>query len=185
MKFLFNRKIAGLIAVIIVVVATVGGVNGSVSRLAGDVERLFYDGMYHQSDGYLQPSINSQIEKQADAALGLATLLQRFPGLKDASDALLSARLELLDSRGISDKCRDRLVMDRAFAALAEAARLSVEISEREIDAVEQHWNAYQGASTFIEVTLAPAYNDKVDEFYNQRSFLAALINSTAPEHYR
>ena len=185
MSVLKNRKIAVLVAVVVIVVATFFGVNASVSRLTGDIERLFFDGVYIESEGYMQPSINSQIAKQADAALNLATLLQIYPGWESASEAGLNARRVLLDAEGISEKSRAQHEMEQALVILVEATYRSTELGEREIDAVAQHWKSYQGASGYIEGTLAPDYNNKVDEFYNQLSIIAALITGIAPEYYR
>ena len=179
-----NRRFAVLITVVVVVLATLFGVNKSLSRLSRDIEVQFYDGVYLESEGYTQPSIDFQLEKMSTAALNLATLLQGHPELTSAAEDLLLARRTLLDAESIRYKGRDLLWMDGIFATLVTLAGRVTDLSEREVDAVAEYAQAFESASIFVYGTLAPSYNSKVDGFYNERSTIAALVSNKAPEYF-
>ena len=185
MAFLKNRNIAVLIAVAAIVLATLFGVHRSLSSLSGDIERMFFDGVYLESEGYKQPSINSQIERMSAAALDIASLFQNHPDLNAASEAVFETRRELLNAESFSDKSRALTNMENAVVVLVSTVSRKADSSERDFEAAGQHWRTFEGASSYIEDTLAPAYNSKVDSFYSQRSLIAALISGTAPEYFR
>ena len=184
MKALKNRKIAVLISVVVIVLATLFGVNKSLACMSRDIEQMFYDGVYLKSEGYTQPSLDSQLEKISAAALNLATLLQDHPELTSAAEDVLWARRTLLDAESIRYKGRALLWMDGIFTTLVTLAGRMTDLSEREVDAVAEYAQTFEGASTFVYGTLAPSYNSKVDGFYNERSTIAAFVSNKAPEYF-
>jgi len=145
---------------------------------------MFFDGVYLESEGYTQPSIDSQLEKMSAAALNLATLLQGRPELTSAAEDVLWARRALLDAESIRYKGRDLLWMDGIFTTLVTLAGRITDLSEREAEAVAEYARTYEGASTFVYGTLAPSYNSKVDGFYNELSPIAAMVSNKAPEYF-
>ena len=185
MKFLKNRKIAILITVVVAVAATLIGVNRSLSRLSRDIEQMFYDGVYLESEKRQQQSIDSQIEKISATALNLATLLENHPGLESESASVLNARKDLINAGSIRDKGSALSKLENAFNGLVTATDSIPDLGERESAALAEHRKTYDGASIFIEGSLAPEYNSKVDDFYRDRSFFAALISRAAPDYFR
>ena len=177
MERLRNRRTAVLLTIVVAVLATLVGVHRSVARASGDVEQLFYDGVYLESEGYTQQSINSQIEKMVSSALNMATLLQNNPALTNEVSAVIQARRLLYEAHSISDKSRVVADLKNAVSRLVAAASGMPEFSEPD-------WRTFEGASDFIDNTLAPAYNSKVDGFFQEQSFIAALIGRAAPEYY-
>ena len=184
MKFLKNRKIAVLITVVVAIIATFIGVNMSLSRLSRDIEQMFFDGVYLESEKRTQQSIDSQIEKLSATALNIATLFENRPGLENESASVLNARKELINAVSIRDRGSSLSKMENAFEILVAAADKIADLNERESLALADYRKSYEGASYFIEDTLAPEYNGKVDDFYNSRSFFAALISRAAPDYF-
>ena len=70
-----SRKIALAVTVFVIVASTLFGVGRDALRISGEIEACFYGGVFVEDGGYLQPGIASQLDRCADAALGLASLL--------------------------------------------------------------------------------------------------------------
>ena len=152
--------------------------------MSREVEELFFDGVYLESEGYLQPSIDSQIERIVAASLNVATILQNNDAYASEAEAIIEARRDLLNATSIKEKNRALLILDNSLKVLAIAIDQNSDLSGREHEALAQHLQRYEGAYTFILVSLAPSYNSKVDEYYDQRSFIAALFSGIAPERF-
>ena len=177
MVFLRNRKIAVLIAVVVIILATLFGVGRSLSRLSRDIESMFYDGVYLESEGYTQPGIDSQISKHADATLGLATILTNYTELRDDAEFVLTLRRELLDAESIGDKSLAFWRMSSYVYSLTQAAS-NVNLTDRDLDAVSQYSSTINGAETFIR---GAAYNQAVTLRWNEQSFFARIIGMFVP----
>ena len=177
MGFLKNRKIAILIAVVVAVLATLFGVHRSLSRLSGDIERMFYDGVYLDDERYTQPGIDSQISRHAAATLDLASVLVNYPELKDSAEEVMQLRRVLLDAQGIGDKSLAFWAMSRYVNSLIQAVA-SVDLAGRDMEAVSVHSRTISGAEGFIR---GAAYNQRVSERWNEQSALARLIGAFTP----
>jgi len=169
-----------LITVAVVIIATFAGVYVNLSRLSRDVEQMFYGGVYLESEGYLQPSINSQLERQTDAALGLAVIMRNYPELTVGVERLLSTRNDLLDAEQISLKGMLSINMQGEFYSLLHGAR-STDLSERDLDAATQLYETFSGSQTFVARNAGPAYNDMASRLRHEAGFPANLISMIIP----
>ena len=177
MGFLKNRKIAVLIAFVIAVLATLFGVHRSLSFLSGDIERMFYDGVYLDDEGYTQPGIDSQVSRYAAATLDIASVLVLYPVLSDSAEEVMQLRRVLLDAQSIGDKSLAFWTMSRYVNSLIQAAA-GVDLSERDMEVVSVHSRTISGAEGFIREA---AYNQRVSERWSEQSALARLIGAFTP----
>ena len=173
MSALKNRKIAILITVVFAVLATLFGVHRSLNRLTRDVEEAFYNDVV--VDGQRYPGVSYYLNERADAALGLGTILEKYPELTGGTGALLSARSELisaLESESIPGAHSANERMQQAFVALIENAR-KLDLQERDETAVDRFSSSYNGAQAAISGSL---YNRKVTSYMDDASFLTHLL---------
>jgi len=177
MMVLKNRKVAVLITIVVAVLATLFGVNRSLARLSRSIERMFYDGVYLESEKYTQPSLDSQIAKHTDATLGLATILTNYSGLHDDAEFVIALRRELLDAESIGDKSLAFWTMSRYVNSLVQATA-EVGLSARDSDAVSQYSSTINGAEAFIR---GAAYNQAVSKQWNEQSSIARAIGLLLP----
>ena len=184
MKHLKNRNIAILITAIAAFISMQVCVRRSTDRITNEIEALFYDGIYVQQDKYTLPSINSQLERIVATALNTATLLQSRSEFEESTELLLQERRNLLTAEGIDKKSLALADINQAFHALVAAAFASTDLTAREIDAITQYLQTFEGAYTYINTTLAPAYNSIVDDFHSERSILAELVYRRSPDHF-
>ena len=166
-----------MITVVVAAVATLIGVNRSLTRLSRDIEQTFYDGVYLESEGYTQPGIALQLNNHANATLGLATILINYPELRDDAEEVLRLRRELLDADSISDKSLAYMMMSRAVYSLTQASS-EVDLSERDMEAIAQYSSTITGAEIFIRDS---AYNQTLSSRWNEQSFFARVIRFLAP----
>ena len=177
MKFFQNRKLAIFITVVVVIFATLFGVGRSLARLSKDIEQMFYDGVYLESEGYTQPGIALQLDNHATATLGLATILIDYPELQDSAEEVLRLRRELLDAESISDKSLAFLKMSTAVRILAQAS-IEANLSARDMEAISQYTSTIDGAETFIGNS---AYNQALSLRWNEQSFITRMISFLIP----
>ena len=196
MKFLKNRKIALLITIAIIVFSTLAGVHLTVSNGTQAVERLFYDGIYLENEGYTQPSIDEQLTGIAENTLALAAILLNYPEHEEVAGQLLSARRGLLDAQRIAEK-------GPAYDALQTVYRqydwteLEAQISDRRIfDVARTSLSTVSGAMIFIAEYfdaslinpprgnvrgLSARYNGEVTVFIDGQSALTRVIGAFVP----
>ena len=177
MVLIRNRKFAVILTVAVAVIATMLGVYRTSVRDTRNVESMFYDGVYLREEGYTQPGIASHLRNALNAALGLETVTSGYPGLADKVGALTLARRDLLfaaDIRAISEAFSE---MTASFAELFAAA-MGENLSERDMDSSAMYNSAFSGASFAMS---ASSYNDEVDGYLNNRSFIARLIGMIVP----
>ena len=170
MRLFKNRKFAVSISVVIVVLATLLGVRGSLNRLARDVEVVFYHG---DDDSPAQLGIETHLANRLNSALVVMSLMGRYQEVADEVEALTLARRLLFDSNNISDKYSANESMQSAFAALVEKAGM-LELSAQEVAAISQHTSDFMGAQTAI---LNSRYNQKVQSFMDDSSFFVRLLS--------
>ena len=176
MNLLKNRKFAALIAVVVIIAATVFGMNRSVTRAVNDIERVFYDGALN-AQGFREPSANAQLDRIAAEALGLATLLQNRPELDAYTQAVLVARRVFMDAQSVSEKIDAYWGLYMAFVELVHAAD-AIDLTEREQDGLEAHVQAFTGAHAIL-AREGQRYNDLVIEL---RDDMAIWVRRMIPD---
>ena len=177
MKLLKKRKFAILLTIIVAIIATMIGVYSTSVRYTRDVEAMFYSGVEHKGEGYTQPGISSHLDNCVNAALNLATVLEKYPELAGKSEDLLSARRDLLAAVKISDKSSAYINMRTAFNDLLNAA-VSVDLTERDMTATAQHFLLFNGAANAMSNSR---YNEEVVGYLNGRSALMRFIGTFVP----
>lgn len=181
MELLRNRKIAILITVVAAILATLLGISGTANRDSRDVEAMFYNGVYLKDEGYTQPGIDSHLNNAANAALGLATILEKYPELESQAGELIRARWDLIASAGIGEKSAANLEMCDRFYNLLDATVntwLSVPITDRDSDALAHYSETFRSASNTIS---SSRYNDEVAAYLGSRSFIVRVIGIIVP----
>ena len=163
MGLLKNRKFAVLICVVVVVLATLIGVRGSLNRLARDVEAVFYDSF---------EGIDLHLNNRLNSALGFASLMQKHPVLESEADALVLARRMLLDAKDIKDKFAANESMQRAYVELSDRAG-GLELSQNEKGDIERYSSTFFGAYAAIQNS---PYNQRAQSFMHDASFFAHLL---------
>ena len=106
-----------------------------MERASREVEELFYSGV--EVDGYLHPSIYSQLQKRCDAANGLISLGRKYD-LSTESDALAEAREYVGYSSSPSGYYYNDVDLETAFDALC--AKLSeCELADRDREMMDEY----------------------------------------------
>ena len=156
----------------VVVLATLLGVRGSLNGLARDVEAMFYDGVYLKDERYTQPGIDSHLSNRIDAALNLATLVEVYPELTGDTEALLSARRALMDASSIRGKYSENEKLQRAFLVVADKAK-GLNLSEGDQAEVESCLSSFSDAQTAIQNS---GYNQQAKSFADSASFFVRIL---------
>ena len=185
MKVLEDRKIAVFITVVIAVAATFFGVNKSLKNLYRDVEDLFYNGVYLVDQKYTEPAVYAHIEDCARNALGLATLLQDEPELARYAREVIEARRKLYDAKDIASISAEYSKMGISFDSLVNTAQ-SVNLTEREIEAITQYNASYNGARGAVANS---SFHEKTTQYSGSVSLIAKLVavitpNKPPEKHY-
>ena len=184
MDFSTNRRLAVIILIIVICVFTLVGVNRSLSALASDISKGFYDGVYNDSEGYLEKSIQSHLNNRIDAANGMITM--DVPAASDELDALRQARYALMNGETVKDKYEANVLLtecsERAYEALTASS-----LTDEQATMLGHYISTLRSADKAIEKL---SYNDKVDEFYNKTlktfpvSAFRVLISVDGPEYF-
>jgi len=172
--FLKNRKFAILLTIVVAAAATLLGVRATAGNKARKIEAMFYNGVYIESENYTQPGIEAHLESCLSAALGAATMLEKYADLEDDAKILVAARRELLSASSVKDKDMANELMRDSFANLMRKAK-TADLAQRDSDAAAQHYKAYNGALGAIQNSR---YNDKVDEYFMGQSAIAKILSS-------
>ncbi len=177
MELLKKRSFAVTVSVILIVIATLFGIHKSLGSEVKKIESQFYDGVYLESEGYLQPSIERQLEKRMDAANGLASVATNYASLSKETSALREARNALLDTDEIPAKYSANETLQKAFDEL-RAALLRQDLTERELTMIESYSRTMEGARSVIS---ASEYNNSVAAYYKTvRKFPVNILKSLA-----
>ena len=164
MSILKSKPIAIIIAAVLVIGSTFLGAKISLEKEAREVMDLFYEGVEY--DGYVHPSIYSQLEKRADAANGLTSVARSY-GLESDCDELTEARELLFYSSGANGYYHFDQELEKAFNVLKNELE-NIELSEREAQAVENYVSIFENAKHVIDNS---GYNDAVREFYRDEVY--------------
>lgn len=178
MKLLKKRSFAILLTIVVAILATLLGVYKTSVRDTREIEAMFNDGVYLADAGYTQPGIATHINNCADAALGLATITEKYPELAGISGELILARRELLSATSIRDKGHAYSIMTLCYYDLYSTAALNANLSERDINAAEQYSSTYAGARSAV---AASGYNGEVMRYLDGRSALVRFISAFVP----
>ena len=172
-----NRKTAVLITVIVIIAATLFGVNRSLDRFTRDTEAMFYDGVYIEGAGYTQPGIAAQIDRYTDATLGLTTVLINYPELHDSAEVVLEQRRAVIGAESISAKgLAFRLLSGNVYSLIKAAG--NVDLRQRDIEDVSYFSATIDGAEAFIRDS---AYNHTVSKLLNEQIFITRILRRFLP----
>lgn len=176
MELFKNRKVAAGILALVIILFTILGINRSLWSLSSSIEDLFYDGIYNSDDRYNAPSISSQLDKRINAAMGLITVGNHYEALASQTEALRSARIELLDAKTLPAKYAANEKMENTYPELLHALASYSGLSSEDKAAVESYASTLSGAQAVIENS---SYNEKVQEYYNEtiRAFPLNILN--------
>lgn len=159
MSLLSKKPIAILVAVLIILGSTMTGARLSLEKESRQIEELFYSGV--DVDGYVHPSIYSQIQKRSEAANGLLSVGRSYELAAECED-LSQAREDLGYSGSVSGYYYNDTELEKAFDALkTELDKCS--LSERDAKAVETYASTFKNAGNVIANS---GYNEAVREFY-------------------
>jgi hypothetical protein len=161
MSNLKKRSTAILIAVIVIIFGTLFGVHRSVNKETANIEARFHDGVYLKDEKYTQPSIQSQLDKRADAALGLLSVANKYVFLQEMTQQLREAREELLDAGSIIGKNAANEKLENAWKQVYETLTAH---GDDVPASVEGYISTLKGAQSVIEKS---SYNENVRDFRN------------------
>ena len=182
MTFLKKQSTAICITVIVAVLFSFIGCSLSLSRQAGKVEEMFTAGVYLEKDSYMQPSIQSQLDNSADAALGLITVCNHYSQLQLESEALREARNDLLDAECPDEKYLAYTHYYKSAIAVIELLKngevitdgeLIVRLTEDDFEAFKSYASTITGANGVIEKS---EYTSRVTEFIRTKKAFPANI---------
>lgn len=184
MTFLKKQSTAIIITIVVAIVFSFIGSTRSLSKLSGEVEAMFTEGVYIEDENYMQPSIQSQLDKRIDAALGLMTVANHYPELEDEVKPFRGARGELIDAVETSRKFLANEALSKTGADLI-AALDTVELSNDDSEAADSYISTFNGSQGVIEKS---EYNGKVSEYIRTaQAFPANIFGFLAhkPEYFQ
>ena len=173
MNTLKDRKLAILITIMIVIVATALGVYKTSYSYTKKIESGFYN---DAMSGGRATCINSYLDNCASYAKGLATMMAKYPALADKSEALMLAQRELLDAATITLKESANARMVECFKALSSAAAGSVLTDERDAEALAGYSSDFYNAQRLIGQS---GYNDTVTAYLDGRSPFMKIFDAS------
>lgn len=154
-----KRSFAILVAAAVILFGTLFGVHRSLNRETAKIEAQFYNGVYLKEEKYVQTSIQSQLDKRADAALGLLSVANKYVFLDDMTHKLREAREELLGAETIAAKYEANIKLENAWKQVYETL---IAHADDVPAAVESYVSTLRGAQGVIEKS---DYNRLAAEF--------------------
>lgn len=167
MKFLKNKIVATVIAVVVVISAGLISAKTGLDRAIRDVEMLYYDGVEAEAGGYLRPSIDSQMRVKYNAVNSILGILSGYEELASVTEDLEDARDYVygnfnnyddytIDSMGWANQELET-VLTRLRLEMAR-----VDFTEREQEMLSQCLSDLEGAQSMIDQS---GYNEAVRTF--------------------
>ena len=164
-KALSNPAVAVFLALVLIIASTLISVNIKLGAKSDKVIDGFYDGVKY--NGYVQPSVSSQLKNIMDYAAGLVTIANNY----DVSGELIDeAQNQINALRGTMSTSRDNayFIYERYQALIQSVDSLSYalgtqSLSERDQSGVEQYLINITGAMSTID---GSGYNESVRDFY-------------------
>ncbi len=148
-----------MIAVFIIIFGTLIGVHRSVNGETSKIEAQFYNGVYLKADKYAQPSIQSQLDQRADAALGLIAEAKSYVFASDVTDQLRASREVLLNAETLAEKYEANMGLENAWKQVYETLAAH---ADDLTPAVQKYVSTLSGAQSVIEKS---DYNRLATEF--------------------
>ena len=194
MTFLKKQSTAICITVMVAIVFSFIGCSLSLTKQGNKIEEMFTVGVYRDTESYVQPSIQSQLDKSADAALGMITILNHYPQLKLEANCLTEARRDLLDAEEIDWKYVNythfyksaKIIIDLLDSgSVVTDGETVVTLTEDDYEAFKSYAGTITGANGVIEKS---DYNKKVTEYVRTaKSFPANIfgIFADGPEYFQ
>ena len=166
MSLLKNR--AFVIPMAIVIILAVGVIT-AFSDLKSDIrktEKLYYDGVKAETGSYLRPSIYSQMNVKISTANSILGIINAYPELEEAADALREAKDHVFNCTGAYDEDTIRNMGWANEELLQAVTKLKADMEgvsfpEREQKELERCLKDLDGAQSVIE---ASGYNEAVRE---------------------
>ncbi len=180
MTFFKTRRGAVCVLVLVVIFATVLGVNRSLASLSSDIEDMFYNGV----DG--ETPIETYIENRINASKMIVLIADNYPELKPLRDELYDAYNNLYEADGIGAKYSANERLQAAFEALYEALIETDTLSTRHYEDASSYADTINNT---LDKIRRSSYNDKVDEYETVVSSLPVslfrlVIFADAPERF-
>jgi len=178
LKLLSNRAVAILIAVVVVFSATLFGVYKTADKQTREIEAMFFDGVYRADWGARQASAYSHLVNMANAALGLAVILEKYPELSEFAEDFLSLRRDFLATESIDEMLTLRIHMwhlSRVIFSLDE--EIAVFVTEKDFSDIAQYVDTITGAWYSSDA----GYSGKVEEYLESRSNIISLLSLVFP----
>ena len=166
MSLLKNRAFVIPLAIVIILAVGVITAFGDLKSDIRKTEKLYYDGVKAETGSYLRPSIYNQMNVKISTANSILGIINEYPELDEAADALRTAKDHAFDCTGAYDENTIRN-MGWANEELLQAveklksALEDVSLPEREQNALDRYLKDMDGAQNVIE---ASGYNEAVRE---------------------
>ena len=161
MEFFKKRTGAILVAVAIMSLSTLYGAHRSLGAACQEVTDSFYSGVYDESWGTTRTSINSQLTKRQEAALGIISIASSFQELDEYTENLRSSRNNLISAKGVSDLHDANFALEDDYKNLISALS-GVELSDSQRESVNSYSSTFKGAQNVID---SSGYNEAVRNF--------------------
>jgi hypothetical protein len=174
LKLVKNTKFATALAAAVCILSMFIGTNKSLAGLAKRVEGQFYSGVVHGTDGYTQPSIDSQLQVSSDAALGLVTVAKNYHGLADRANDVASVRDMLIRSNRIDEKSDLNSALSPDVTLLYDAMADEA-LSERDRGIADAYYKDFYSAQVFIG-QLAEGYNAEVANYNKYANSFPTIV---------
>ena len=178
MKLLRNRAVAIIITIVVAFSATLMGVYRTADKHTREIEAMFYDGVYRSDWGTRQPSAYSHLTNIANATLGIAVILEKYPEFTEIAEELLLIRRDFLATESIDEMLTLRIHMwhaSRVFLSLIEEDAGIV--TEKDINDIDHYVSTITGAYYAGD----GGYSDKVEEYLEGRSAIISLLSLVFP----
>lgn len=160
MKLVKKRRLAVIIAVVIVLLSTLFGVHRSLIELSYKVEELFYTGVDKSGIG-----IDDDLLKRLEYSYNLVSYARKYGGCETEADAVLSAREQLSAANSPGAKYSANSELTNTALALYDKLNEG-SLSEKDFTYVKSQYNNLLSRNDTI-AHEAGLYNQKVREFNN------------------
>ena len=186
MKIINNRRTALMITAAVIVVATLFGMHRSLSKEVRRIEKQFYDGVFLKTEGYTENSIESHLNNRLKAALGLVTVAANYSEVSEETAALRSARENLMNARGITEKYAANERLQKEYDILASKLA-ELPLKKKDVADAAVYSSTFFGAQASIRNS---GYNSLVSGFINGtlRAFPVNVLKNIAfvkaPEYF-
>lgn len=186
MGFLKNKTVAVIIAVILVIASTLLATHIKLGKQVSEVTEGFYNGVNY--DGYLHPSVFTQLKNISSYCLGISTIAMEY-GIDTTKLNEARSHLETnLDGKEGNIKELYANYSDLRTVATQVINELKTKsLNDRDQAGFSEYQTNYDGAVATIE---SSGYNETVTSFINgpyhtfPANILAKLSGVKAPAYF-